>query len=381
MNEQIDKESVEEGECSKRIEEAGEDSTTELDETEREIIVQSARHSALRLFGMNLYSTLVVCVFYLFSWETLASCSLGVALTVYLYYAFEEDESWDGGGLSWTLLSFAIITPMSSSIGMAFNRREVALRAISVLRADAYNIYSAHAIWDWRSPSHTSAKPTGRDARTNFSSLHHSDQVLTTLIDMGQELAQILTLPCITRARHRVTRQGKRECTKLTALSKQAMHSVIALHINALTIKTEHLKEEGLPGNEASRIRQWERSILEQINILRNIKTYRTPQALRSFARLFAIVLPGFYSPFFAQVARDVESLAFGLIFALLTSVALTALFESIRVLEDPFVANTTLDGIDINEELDVLLCTELIDARAVFFPDAEKLDLKPRRY
>eukprot|EP00957_Ditylum_brightwellii_P198491 15127809-Ditylum_brightwellii.AAC.1 len=52
-------------------------------------------------------------------------------------------------------------------------------------------------------------------------------------------------------------------------------------------------------------------------------------------------------------VARDVESLAFGLIFALLTSVALTALFESIRVLEDPFVANTTLDGIDINEELD----------------------------
>mmetsp|Transcript_35068 Transcript_35068/g.52333 ORF Transcript_35068/g.52333 Transcript_35068/m.52333 type:complete len:371 (-) Transcript_35068:192-1304(-) len=368
-------------ERKERTEETRESTNNDVDEDEKKKIVMSALHNSIWLFAMNFYSTLVVCVFYLFSWETVASFTLSVSLTVYLYNNFRDDSSWDGGGLSWTLLSFAIITPMSSSIGMAFGRREAALRAIAALRSTAYNIYSAHAIWDWRSPSHTSAKPTGRDARTNFSSLHHSDQVLTTLIDMGQELAQILTLPCITRARHRVTRQGKRECTKLTALSKQAMHSVIALHINALTIKTEHLKEEGLPGNEASRIRQWERSILEQINILRNIKTYRTPQALRSFARLFAIVLPGFYSPFFAQVARDVESLAFGLIFALLTSVALTALFESIRVLEDPFVANTTLDGIDINEELDVLLCTELIDARAVFFPDAEKLDLKPRRY
>mmetsp|Transcript_22765 Transcript_22765/g.34241 ORF Transcript_22765/g.34241 Transcript_22765/m.34241 type:complete len:395 (-) Transcript_22765:236-1420(-) len=378
MNEQIDKESVEEGECSKRIEEAGEDSTTELDETEREIIVQSARHSALRLFGMNLYSTLVVCVFYLFSWETLASCSLGVALTVYFYYVFDDDDSWDGGGLSWTLLSFAIITPMSSSIGMAFNRREVALKAISVLRADAYNIYSAHANWDWRIPNHTTADPTGRDSRTKFSSLHHSDQVLTTLLDMGQELAQLLTLPCITRARHRVTKQGKHEYSRLTVLNKQAMRSVIALHINTLTLKCEHIKQEGLPANEASRIRQWEHSMLQQINILRHIKTYRTPQALRSFARLFVIILPGFYAPYFAQVARDLRSLPFGLIFTLLTSIALTALFESIRVLEDPFVATTTLDGIDINDELDALLRAELIDARAFFFPYADKLDLKP---
>eukprot|EP00957_Ditylum_brightwellii_P133803 10202056-Ditylum_brightwellii.AAC.1 len=158
-------------ERKERTEETRESTNNDVDEDEKKKIVMSALHNSIWLFAMNFYST--------------------------------DDSSWDGGGLSWTLLSFAIITPMSSSIGMAFGRREAALRAIAALRSTAYNIYSAHAIWDWRGPSHTSAKPTGRDARTNFSSLHHSDQVLTTLIDMGQELAQILTLPCITRARHR----------------------------------------------------------------------------------------------------------------------------------------------------------------------------------
>mmetsp|Transcript_23593 Transcript_23593/g.34773 ORF Transcript_23593/g.34773 Transcript_23593/m.34773 type:complete len:333 (+) Transcript_23593:172-1170(+) len=323
---------------------------------------------------MNLYHTLVVCLFYLVRWETIASCSLGASLTVYLYYETEGDSSWDGGGLSWTLLSFAVITPMTSSIKMAFRRRETALESIATLRATAYNIYSAHALWDWKDPSST--QPSGRATQTNFSSLHHSDEIAKTLILIGQELAKLLTLPCTTRSRHRVTWQGKQECIKLTTISKQIMRTIIALHLNTLTLKCEHLKQEGLPSNEASRIRQWERILLEQINILRNIKTYRTPQALRSFARLFAIILPGFYSPFFAQIARDIQSLTFGLIFAMLTSIALTALFESIRVLEDPFVANTTLDSIDIKEELDIVFRSELIDARIFFFPDAEELEL-----
>eukprot|EP00957_Ditylum_brightwellii_P188543 14353858-Ditylum_brightwellii.AAC.1 len=59
-------------------------------------------------------------VFYLFSWETLASCTHGVAQTVYLYYTFAENDSWEEGRLSWALLLFVIITPMSVSIEMAF---------------------------------------------------------------------------------------------------------------------------------------------------------------------------------------------------------------------------------------------------------------------
>ena len=126
-----------------------------------------------------------------------------------------------------------------------------------------------------------------------------------------------------------------------------------------------------MPGNESSRIRQWERMIGEAVEQLRILKTYRTPQALRSFARLFTIVLPAFYSPDFAQLARDSNSLGFGLTFAVLTSFALSALYEAIYMLEDPFVAHISLDGIDVHEELRVLHWHQLVNARQLYFPKA----------
>mmetsp|Transcript_10443 Transcript_10443/g.19037 ORF Transcript_10443/g.19037 Transcript_10443/m.19037 type:complete len:123 (-) Transcript_10443:213-581(-) len=73
-----------------------------------------------------------------------------------------------------------------------------------------------------------------------------------------------------------------------------------------------------------------------------------------------------------AQLARDVNSLGVGLAFAVITSLALTALFSSIAVLEDPFVATLTLDGIDVNEELTVLYYHQLVDSRSLFFPPSQ---------
>lgn len=104
-----------------------------------------------------------------------------------------------------------------------------------------------------------------------------------------------------------------------------------------LTLLVETLKTAGLSATECSRIRQYERWVCETFEILRQIKMYRTPQALRSFARIFTVFLPPFYAPRFAQIAIDVNSLGVGIAMALITTLALTALFESIQVLEDPF--------------------------------------------
>ena len=79
-------------------------------------------------------------------------------------------------------------------------------------------------------------------------------------------------------------------------------------------------------------------------------KMYRTPQALRSFARIFTFLLPPFYAPTYAQVAIELNSLGVGIAFGLLTALGLTALFESLQVLEDPFTAFLALDGIDVRE-------------------------------
>ena len=99
----------------------------------------------------------------------------------------------------------------------------------------------------------------------------------------------------------------------------------------------ETLKAKGLSSTECSRIRQYERWVCESLEVLRQFKMYRTPQALRSFARIFTVILPPFYAPSFAQLAIDMDSLSVAICMALITTLALTALFESIQVLEDPF--------------------------------------------
>lgn len=101
------------------------------------------------------------------------------------------------------------------------------------------------------------------------------------------------------------------------------------------------------------------------------IKKYRTPQALRSFARLFTLFLPPFYAPYYGQLASDMNSLGVGIAFSVLTATALTSLFESITQMEDPFVGYCTLDGVNVHRELVEELRAELLDCRKHYFPDA----------
>jgi len=138
-----------------------------------------------------------------------------------------------------------------------------------------------------------------------------------------------------------------------------------------LTTYDERLRIAGVSASEISRMRQYERFMGEAMESLRMVKMYRTPQALRSFARIFTLILPAFYAPTFAQLARDVESLGMGISFGLLVAVGLSGLFNAIQCLEDPFVGFLTLDGINVTEEFEVLQWQQLVNARAVLFPEA----------
>ena len=105
------------------------------------------------------------------------------------------------------------------------------------------------------------------------------------------------------------------------------------------------------------------------------IKLYRTPQALRSFARLFTVCLPPFYAPSYAEIARSVGSLAVGVLFSVLTSLALTALFETISQMEDPFCDYASLDGVDVETELSSSFVIQCMTMRSHFYRDAGPFD------
>ena len=96
---------------------------------------------------------------------------------------------------------------------------------------------------------------------------------------------------------------------------------------------------------------------------------YRTPQGLRSFGRLFSMLLPPFYAPYYAQLAHDVNSLGVAITFAIVTALALTSLFETISQMEDPFEESSVLDGVDVRTDLNEGLKPLLLALRSRYFP------------
>ena len=87
------------------------------------------------------------------------------------------------------------------------------------------------------------------------------------------------------------------------------------------------------------------------------------------FARIFNFLLPPLYAPNFAQVGIDLDCLGVGIALGVVTALGLTALFESLQVLEDPFTGHIALDGIDVQEEFEVLLFSSLVNTREEIYP------------
>lgn len=54
------------------------------------------------------------------------------------------------------------------------------------------------------------------------------------------------------------------------------MYEEIIDRLGTMADMTEIIKREGLPPNEATRIRQWELAVLEETEKLRMLKVYRT---------------------------------------------------------------------------------------------------------
>ena len=280
------------------------------------------------------------------------------------------------------------MTPITVSIGMAFTRRERALFQISQVRSFSFQIYLAHAIWDWDSgngrsklaaTNHTTHGHTnnGNSENENINWLDHTDQVLEHLVSIGDELSRFLTLPTSSRSYQRMLKSGRKEAADIVELQYKLFDSFYTKRITKITTLTEKLKSLGLSSTEASRLRQYERYIGEAVEGLRMIKMYRTPQALRCFGRMFTILLPPLYAASFSQLAFDLHSLTMGILFALITPLCLTALFESMQKLEDPFVGWITLDGVDVAEELEILHWHQLKNARFEVFPNAQPFVMK----
>ena len=88
-------------------------------------------------------------------------------------------------------------------------------------------------------------------------------------------MARYLTLPNCTRARHKTTPLGRKEAEETFDVAASIVLQ-IETELCSLGFLCEYLKANGLPGNEAARMRQWERFLSENFEKLRVVKRYRT---------------------------------------------------------------------------------------------------------
>ena len=336
-----------------------------IDDAEEEAR-KAAEHGTTYSFVVSTVASLKVFFTHLVTVNSIFGVLLTIGATLWVWFTTEDTSEHFLGAMDFALLGFAVILPLSAIVRFAFVRRDAALSSLMDIKSSSMHIYLAHATWDWDAGK-------GR-AKSKKDFLKHSDNVLEELISIADELCRYLTLPTSSHARHKELGKGREEA----AITMKAMYllfdSIVSTRVTRLTMMVEQLRAEGLAATECSRIRQWERFVVRSIEELRAIKTYRTPLALRAFANIFTLLIPPFYAPSYVQIAYDMNSLAMGICFGVITSLALTALYESVDVLEDPFVASLTLDGIDVHEELSVLYWKTLTNARSVAFPNATPL-------
>eukprot|EP00041_Stephanoeca_diplocostata_P027172 m.745202 g.745202 ORF g.745202 m.745202 type:complete len:411 (+) comp23127_c3_seq3:128-1360(+) len=308
-------------------------------------------------FILDEYSTVILIARLLWTIETLFVSLIAIGSPIFFYY-FRSDGDAVVYPLSWTVVSFAVVFPLTMSLNGAFARREKGLEELAKLKTNILSIYFAHRFWDWTDGSDVTK---GRQARLRPK---HADDARRVLLRLMRLIRLQLEAPIVSRARHHLTKSGRSHQERVLSRVHE-VKTAIATHLQLIQLLCEEMKFAGLPGNEASRMRNNFSSMVQAYESLTMLKHYRTPLGLRVFARGYIAVTPIMFGPYYAAIAGvdTVDSndtigvgLAFTCVLSALTTLSMQGLFNIRLQLEDPFASGTSFDAIDISIETQSLL-------------------------
>ena len=294
---------------------------------------------------LNLVASFRVFSKFLITAESVIVAAISVASALF-FILYEVRGRRMAVNLSWTFVSFAIIYPLTGSLDAAFRRREEALKQLAVFKTSVLSFYQGHRDWDW-----------GDNGRKNLPE-KHVEEVRWLAVALVCDVRNFLSAPEVTRLVHLNTKRGRVAWSKGRKLQWAIAKRVREL-FQKMSLTTEVLKYAGMPGNESARLRQFTK---EGHNALENmcfLKTYRTPMATRAFARVYILIHPIFWGPYYAQLVSDIlhdeaagydpadqfdvpSYTRYWVIFyaccmSVITSLAMLGLFNVRYSLEDPF--------------------------------------------
>jgi predicted membrane chloride channel (bestrophin family) len=196
-----------------------------------------------------------------------------------------------------TLIGIAIVFPIVFSIGGAYSRREKALQHYGRLKAHGRSMFLAARDW--------TEKP---------------DKKFLMRI---KRLLRDLLVNCRELFNTELNNSEEREKNIYSVFSKLSRY-------------IKECRSRGMSTSDFSRANQYLDKMTDAFENLKHIYQYRTPLTLRAFSKIFTIILPILYGPYFAYLAGDYSS---GLIYIvpILFSIILISLDNIQDHLENPF--------------------------------------------
>lgn len=233
--------------------------------------------------------------------QTVFITFLSVGSTLGFYYTDTVFE------LDMGIVGIAIIYPLVFNINSAFQRRESALQHLSRIQSNVYSIRLAH--------------------------YHFLEGVL--LNTGGPEEIDFILKKLLTLMSEYFKSDDFTEKDYLLILEQ---FSAVSWSIET------NLRGKGVPAPNISRVNESLRSTFQEFELLRNIKIYRTPLALRAYTRFFVSIFPVLYGPLFAYIAKENDALWGALVLCVLYTLVLLGLDAIQDGLEEPF------DGLGIDD-------------------------------
>jgi len=309
---------------------------------------------SVRLFFADILAAAYIFWIHTYSLESLAVCLNAAGASCFFLFYLPAYGHYLASKLDFTFLSFAVVFPLTFLVQQSFRRREQVLVLLADFKALLLNLFLAKILWDF--PNKRTKEWGGLvDLPDTF--FQESRDVAA---EMLQEVFNFLSLATALKGRHLVMKTHNRKLLHTKSEISASLDNIGALFRKSFG-QVEFMKSQGLSANEASRMNQYHWFLQARIERLRQFKMYRTPQANRSFGRVYMYLLPWFSGPYFAWVASlggsssTQANHAFAIALSVFTFLLLFGLINAGRYLEDPFV-KIGYDNVDLVSDFNATL-------------------------
>jgi len=236
---------------------------------------------------MKLFKSLIL----ILNYKTIIITLLSLGAT---YLCIEYKWTAD---LPQTLIGIAVVFPIVFSIGVAYQRRENALKGYSNLKAHSRSIYFSARDW-------------------------FDDENPKQLEDCKKIILELLTF--------------SKELFMAPINEKDFKEKQVYKKFSDLSLFIKELRLRGMVAGELSRVNQYLSKMIDAFESLKHISQYRTPITLRAYSRLFIIITPIIYAPYFAFIGKNIN-LILAMVNPFLFSIVLVGLDNIQDHLENPF--------------------------------------------